>query len=87
MIRFHPQWLKARDLVRSGKIGELKAVQVFFAYNNVDPKNIRNMAEIGGGAALDIGGYGISPAASPSRRSRSASCRSSTATRTSAPTG
>ena len=59
MIRFHPQWLKARDLIRSGKIGELKAVQVFFAYNNVDPKNIRNMADIGGGAALDIGGYGI----------------------------
>ena len=59
MIRFHPQWLKARELVRSGKIGELKAVQVFFTYNNVDPKNIRNIAEIGGGAALDIGGYGI----------------------------
>ena len=59
MVRFHPQWLKARELVRSGKIGELKAVQVFFAYNNVDPKNIRNIAETGGGAALDIGGYGI----------------------------
>lgn len=59
MIRFHPQWLKARDVVRSGKIGELKAVQVFFTYNNVDPKNIRNIAETGGGAALDIGGYGI----------------------------
>lgn len=59
MIRFHPQWLKARDLVRSGKIGELKAVQVFFTYNNVDPKNIRNIPETGGGAALDIGGYGI----------------------------
>jgi predicted dehydrogenase len=59
MIRFHPQWLKARELVRTGKIGDLKAVQVFFSYNNVDPKNIRNIAEIGGGAALDIGGYGI----------------------------
>ena len=31
MVRFHPQWLKARELVRSGRIGELKAVQVFFA--------------------------------------------------------
>ena len=59
MVRFHPQWLKARELVRSGKIGELKAVQVFFTYNNRDPKNIRNIAEIGGGAALDIGCYGI----------------------------
>jgi predicted dehydrogenase len=59
MVRFHPQWLKARELIRAGKIGTLKAVQVFFTYNNVDPKNIRNIAEIGGGAALDIGGYGI----------------------------
>ncbi len=59
MIRFHPQWLKARELIRSGKIGELKAVQVFFCYNNHDPKNIRNIPETGGGAILDIGGYGI----------------------------
>jgi predicted dehydrogenase len=59
MIRFHPQWLKARELVRSGRIGDLKAVQVFFCYNNQDPNNIRNIAETGGGAVLDIGGYGI----------------------------
>ena len=44
MVRFHPQWLRARELSASGKIGELKAVQVFFAYDNRDPKNIRNMA-------------------------------------------
>jgi len=59
MIRFHPQWLKARELIRAGRIGELKAVQVFFCYNNVDPKNIRNIPETGGGAIYDIGGYGI----------------------------
>jgi predicted dehydrogenase len=59
MVRHHPQWLKARELIRAGKIGELKAVQVFFSYNNTDPKNIRNIMETGGGAALDIGGYGI----------------------------
>jgi predicted dehydrogenase len=59
MVRFHPQWLKARDLVRQGTIGELKAVQVFFAYDNRDPANIRNMVETGGGAVYDIGCYGI----------------------------
>lgn len=59
MVRFHPQWLKARELVRSGRIGELKAVQVFFAYDNRDPKNIRNIVETGGGAVFDIGCYGI----------------------------
>ena len=59
MVRFAPQWLKARELIRSGRIGELKAVQIFFSYMNRDPKNIRNIMETGGGALLDIGCYGI----------------------------
>lgn len=59
MVRFHPQWLKARQLVRSGRIGELKAVQVFFAYDNRDPQDIRNAMETGGGGIMDIGCYGI----------------------------
>src|SRR5262245_18770298 len=59
MVRFHPQWLRARQLVRSGKIGELRAVQVFFSYYNDDPTNNRNQAGIGGGALYDIGCYGI----------------------------
>jgi predicted dehydrogenase len=59
MVRFHPQWLKARELIRSGEIGEAKVVQVFFAYDNRDPKNIRNMMETGGGGIMDIGCYGI----------------------------
>jgi predicted dehydrogenase len=59
MVRFHPQWLRARELIRSGAIGDLRAVQVFFAYDNRDPANIRNRPEHGGGALLDIGCYGI----------------------------
>ena len=59
MVRAHPQWQKARDLVRKGKIGELRAVQALFTYYNVDPSNVRNMADIGGGAAYDIGCYPI----------------------------
>jgi len=59
MVRHHPQWLRARELVRQGAIGELCAVQVFFAYDNRDPENIRNKPETGGGALLDIGCYGI----------------------------
>ena len=59
MVRHHPQWLKARELIRAGRIGDLKAVQVFFCYDNRDPKNIRNRPETGGGAMLDIGCYGI----------------------------
>ena len=59
MVRFHPQWLRARELVLSGRIGELRAVQVFFSYFNNDPGNIRNKADIGGGALYDIGCYAI----------------------------
>jgi predicted dehydrogenase len=59
MVRFHPQWLRARELVRSGRIGTLRAVQMFFGYNNVDPNNVRNKADIGGGGLYDIGCYAI----------------------------
>jgi len=57
MVRFHPQWLWARDQVRAGRLGELRAIQAFFSYFNRDPANIRNAPETGGGALLDIGCY------------------------------
>ncbi len=59
MVRFHPQWLRARELVRRGDIGTLRAVQFLFCYANSDPSNIRNKADIGGGALYDIGCYPI----------------------------
>ena len=59
MVRFHPQWLRARELVRSGDIGTLRVVQFLFCYSNTDPANIRNRADIGGGALYDIGCYPI----------------------------
>ena len=59
MVRFHPQWLRARELVRSGELGELRTVQVAFSYNNQNAANIRNKPENGGGALYDIGCYAI----------------------------
>ena len=59
MVRFHPQWLRVRELIREGRIGDVRAVQVFFSYYNVDPSNVRNQADIGGGALYDIGCYAI----------------------------
>jgi predicted dehydrogenase len=59
MVRHHPQWRHARDLARTGKIGELRAIQVFFSYFNTNPADIRNKAEIGGGGLLDIGCYAV----------------------------
>ena len=59
MVRYHPQWLRAREIVRSGKIGELKAIQGFFSYMLTDASNVRNKADIGGGGLLDIGVYPV----------------------------
>jgi predicted dehydrogenase len=60
MYRHHPQWQRTRELVREGQIGELRAAGSTFAYYNVDPSNIRNRADVGGGALMDIGCYCIS---------------------------
>ena len=60
MYRHHPQWQLARKLVATGRIGELRTVHSSFSYRNLDPKNIRNMADIGGGGLMDIGCYCIS---------------------------
>ena len=59
MVRFHPQWIKARELVRNGSLGELRTVQAFFSYFNTQQDNIRNRLEAGGGALYDIGCYPI----------------------------
>jgi predicted dehydrogenase len=59
MVRHHPQWLRARELVRTGRIGELRVVQGSYSYMNLDPKNVRNQAGIGGGGVYDIGCYPI----------------------------
>jgi predicted dehydrogenase len=59
MVRFHPQWIAAREHLRGGAIGELRFIHVPFSYFNTDPANIRNMADIGGGALYDIGCYAI----------------------------
>ena len=59
MVRHHPQWHRAKELIRNEEIGELRSIQVSFSYFNVDPGNIRNRADIGGGGLLDIGCYAV----------------------------
>jgi predicted dehydrogenase len=58
MVRHHPQWRRAREIARSGAIGEARAIQTFFAYRLLDADNIRNKPP-GGGALYDIGCYAI----------------------------
>ena len=62
MVRSFTQWLHVREILRSGRIGQLRSVAGFFSYFNNDPTNIRNQVECGGGALLDIGCYCIQAA-------------------------
>jgi predicted dehydrogenase len=57
MIRSHPQWLRLRELLDEGRIGELRSIVGLFSYFNDDPANYRSHVECGGGALLDIGCY------------------------------
>lgn len=59
MVRVHPQWLRSLEIARSGEIGQLRAINGHFSYNNQKADNIRNIAEFGGGALMDIGCYPI----------------------------
>jgi predicted dehydrogenase len=59
MVKTHPQWLRTRELIREGRIGQLKAITGAFSYFNVDPQNVRSRLEWGGGGLLDIGCYPI----------------------------
>src|ERR1700722_17317482 len=59
MARTHPQWLRAAEIAHSGRIGELRVVSGHFSYFNRDLKNVRNIADIGGGGIMDIGCYPI----------------------------
>lgn len=59
MATYHPQWQKVRELLADGAIGTLRQVQAVFSYYNVDPANMRNIPELGGGALPDIGVYPV----------------------------
>jgi predicted dehydrogenase len=58
MVRFHPQWRRARELAVSGEIGSPSAIQTFFSYRLLDPTNVRNRPP-GGGGLYDIGCYAV----------------------------
>jgi predicted dehydrogenase len=59
MVRFHPQWHRVRTLVQSGRIGTVGAIQSAFVFKVLDPGNVRNRVDIGGGALYDVGCYPI----------------------------
>ena len=60
MYRFHPQWQRAREIVKAGELGRVHSIHTIFAYMLTDPTNIRNILSAGGGAIMDIGCYAVS---------------------------
>ena len=62
MVRTHPQWLGAREIARSGRIGVVRSITGYFSFFMDDPANIRNVKAYGGGGILDIGCYLVNTA-------------------------
>ena len=59
MVRSHPQWIRARELLTAGRIGTLSLITGHFSYNRRDPNDVRSRVDFGGGVLLDIGCYPI----------------------------
>ncbi len=60
MYKYHPQWIKAKELINNGAIGKLKTIQSSFSFYDDDPDSIVNNKKFGGGSLMDIGCYPIS---------------------------
>lgn len=59
-FRFHTQTQWVRDVVESGKLGEIRCFRSSFGFPPFkDADNIRYQKELGGGALLDAGAYTI----------------------------
>jgi predicted dehydrogenase len=59
MVRMHPQWIMAHDLVAARRIGELRLITAHFSYYRRDPGDIRSRVAWGGGAVMDVGCYAV----------------------------
>ncbi|MEM8768518.1 MAG: Gfo/Idh/MocA family oxidoreductase [Pseudomonadota bacterium] len=58
--RYHPVFLRAREILESGELGEISTIDAAFHIPVKDPDNIRMRYETGGGVTMDIGCYPIS---------------------------
>jgi len=59
-FRNHPQWAKLDDIISAGTIGEVRSVHTVLAKQFLDPNDVRNSLDAGGGALYDLGSYPIS---------------------------
>jgi len=58
--RYHPVFLRAKEIIDSGELGQVQSIDANFNVGIPDPTNIRNIYEMGGGATMDIGCYPLS---------------------------
>ncbi|OIQ11009.1 Gfo/Idh/MocA family protein [Neomoorella thermoacetica] len=60
MYRFHPQHIRVREIISSGRIGEPLLIRAHFSFSLNEPsEDIRLVPELGGGALYDVGCYCI----------------------------
>ncbi len=62
MWRHHPQAAAALSLVEQGRIGRLREIRTTFSFPLFDHENVRMVADLDGGALMDVGCYCISGA-------------------------
>jgi len=62
MWRHHPQAAVARSAVEDGAIGRLRLIRTTFSFPLLDLGNVRMLANLDGGALMDVGCYCISGA-------------------------
>jgi xylose dehydrogenase (NAD/NADP) len=63
MYRFHPQTYAVREIIRSGRLGELVFIHADLMFNLGDrPGDFRLSREQDGGALMDVGCYGVNVA-------------------------
>jgi xylose dehydrogenase (NAD/NADP) len=60
MYRFHPRSRRIKEWVDRGTIGEPRLIRTAFCFLHPDPSDTRFQSEMGGGALLDVGTYGVS---------------------------
>jgi predicted dehydrogenase len=62
MVRYHPRWIAAREVIRSGRLGRITQIHATYSVMNQTPGDIRFQRELGGGALGDVGIYPITAA-------------------------
>jgi D-xylose 1-dehydrogenase (NADP+, D-xylono-1,5-lactone-forming) len=59
MWRFHPQVARAKEIVDSGVLGDIKLIRTGFSFFLNDAGDIRWVKSMGGGGLLDLGCYNV----------------------------